>query len=251
MKSRLAKAWPGWGQSGAAAIMTPNPDPELERLERLRAEGALTEEDCAHIKSEILRERAAAAQAAAEGAGELFYAGFFGRLFMDWVVYFTWLLPQFQLGRTHRLLSLWLLPVNLLFLLVCNVGLVRWCGGSPGKLAMSLRVRRLDGSPVGWREALWREAPVILFWLVLTPAEGWPLWHLTDAGYAALFALPPKEFAKTMAAMKAAWYPMVGLLNSLWILSEPFVLLTNRRRRGLQDFLAGTVVVHTHPPRMK
>ena len=95
--------------------MTPNPDPELERLERLRAEGALTEEDCAHIKSEILRERAALAaeaQAAAGEAGELYYAGFFGRLislFMDWVVYFTWMLPQFQLGRTHRLLSLWLL----------------------------------------------------------------------------------------------------------------------------------------------
>jgi uncharacterized RDD family membrane protein YckC len=36
-----------------------------------------------------------------------------------------------------------------------------------------------------------------------------------------------------------------GLVSNAWTLSELVVLMLNRRRRALHDFIAGTVVIRT------
>ena len=35
---------------------------------------------------------------------------------------------------------------------------------------------------------------------------------------------------------------------ALWVWSEPLVMLLNKQRRAIHDFLAGTVVLHIEPP---
>jgi len=230
--------------------MNPVPDPELDRIERLRQEGTLTAEDCELIRREIRQRRAAEAAAAARPP-EIHYGGFLSRFvaqLIDTAVYLTWFIPQFSYDSQHRLLSLWLLPANFLFLLGYNVALVRWRGGTLGKLLTGLRVCRADLAPLGWREALLRETPSQLLWLILTLGSGWPFWNLTDAAYAALQHLPPAEFHRRVIALLPFWYGAAQLLSFLWGWSELAVLFTNVRRRGLQDFLAGTVVLNIHPP---
>lgn len=40
-----------------------------------------------------------------------------------------------------------------------------------------------------------------------------------------------------------AWYVLVDTVNQLWVWSEFIVLLFNKRKRAIHDFIAGTVVI--------
>lgn len=40
------------------------------------------------------------------------------------------------------------------------------------------------------------------------------------------------------------WYKIVNILMNVWIWSEFIVILTNKKRRAIHDFIAGTVVAH-------
>jgi uncharacterized RDD family membrane protein YckC len=43
-----------------------------------------------------------------------------------------------------------------------------------------------------------------------------------------------------------AWFTPVNVLMNIWIWSEFLVMMTNKRRRALHDFMAGTVVVRAN-----
>jgi uncharacterized RDD family membrane protein YckC len=40
-----------------------------------------------------------------------------------------------------------------------------------------------------------------------------------------------------------AWYATISILQQVWIYSEVVVVLFNKRKRALHDFIAGTVVI--------
>jgi hypothetical protein len=68
-----------------------------------------------------------------------------------------------------------------------------------------------------------------------------PLFHMTDAEYQSLSL---RERAKRMADLAPSWYKPLRWTQTSWDWGELVVLLTNRKRRALHDFIAGTVVVH-------
>jgi uncharacterized RDD family membrane protein YckC len=43
------------------------------------------------------------------------------------------------------------------------------------------------------------------------------------------------------------WTRWVDIVEQVWTWSEVIVLLTNRKRRALHDFLAGTIVIVVRP----
>src|SRR5262245_24842083 len=61
--------------------------------------------------------------------------------------------------------------------------LVRWRGGSPGKLLWGLRVLRTDLSPVGWREAWLREGVTLAVNLLQSAAYVFAVSQLSDHDY--------------------------------------------------------------------
>jgi uncharacterized RDD family membrane protein YckC len=97
----------------------------------------------------------------------------------------------------YGVFGVYFLGPNLLFGWFYGAYLVKRFGGTPGKLLMGIRIRKVDGSRVGSREAVLRYLP-----------EG-----------------------------------IIALVSGVLLLQPP--LLTNRRRRALHDFIAGTVVVHS------
>jgi uncharacterized RDD family membrane protein YckC len=129
-----------------------------------------------------------------------------------------------------------------------NVFLVQRYGGSPGKLALGLRIVRADGTAVGYREALLRNSVVLLF-LVLYFAtlylgfaqipqaewDGYPRGALgaDSAGLRRGIELAP------------AWMQLLIILGRFWGLADfgTWVFNAKRRRQALHDFLAGTVVL--------
>ncbi len=231
---------------------------ELDRLRRLREDGTLTEEDYNLIIRQ-LDEADTAEEVATETAGPetdgVAYAGFpvrLGALLLDAFFTFTCVQLLIQLlllfAPHNHLFSLSLLLPNFVFLVIYNIWLVQRFGGTPGKLFLRIGLTRLDGARVGWREAILRELPDLAFFLVLYLGHSWSQWNLTDAGYRALQLLPEADRRHQIAALEPGWLPFMENLCLIWVLNEFIILFTNAKRRGLQDYLAGTVVVHL-PPR--
>ena len=54
-----------------------------------------------------------------------------------------------------------------------------------------------------------------------------------------------REKTQLLKAYTPSWHGIVDGLSFAWGASELIVLLLNRKRRALHDFIAGTVVIHT------
>jgi hypothetical protein len=65
---------------------------------------------------------------------------------------------------------------------------------------------------------------------------------MSDTEYHALSFM---ERAKRMAELTPSWYKPLQIIQNVWVWGELIVLLTNRKRRALHDFIAGTVVIRT------
>jgi uncharacterized RDD family membrane protein YckC len=175
------------------------------------------------------------------------YAGFWprlGSLMLDFII----LLPigalVFWGSSAFRLFDLYYLLPGTVLGLFYSVYLVRRCGGTPGKLIVGIRIRKLDGEPVGYREAFLRFLPDFILATLGSIAFIIAVFHMTDAEYHSLAIM---ERTKRMLELAPSWYSPLHWIQTAWIWGELIVLLTNRKRRALHDFIAGTVVVHASP----
>jgi uncharacterized RDD family membrane protein YckC len=175
------------------------------------------------------------------------YAGFWprlGSLLLDMLImlpmmaFVTWAAWHYRLFRVYYVIP------GTIFVLFYWVYLVRRFGGTPGKLIVGIRIRKLDGQPVGYREALLRHSADLIFGLLMSIATIPHLFHVTDAEYRSLSL---RERAKHEADFAPSWFRPLRWTVNAWNCSELVVLLTNPKRRALHDFIAATVVVHASP----
>jgi uncharacterized RDD family membrane protein YckC len=109
-----------------------------------------------------------------------------------------------------------------------------------GKLAVGIRVTRPDGSRIGWAEAWKRSSVDLVFASVILVVQVWALTQVDPERYASLRWI---ERTQLLTQHFPAWYPFLNTLQQGWIWSEDVVVLFNRRKRALHDFIAGTVVI--------
>jgi uncharacterized RDD family membrane protein YckC len=64
---------------------------------------------------------------------------------------------------------------------------------------------------------------------------------MSDTEYQSLSFI---QLSERLTALAPPWYKPAQWGQNVWVWSELIVLLTNRKRRALHDFIAGTVVVH-------
>jgi uncharacterized RDD family membrane protein YckC len=175
------------------------------------------------------------------------YAGFWprlGSLLVDAMLILPLSALVFWMGKPYRLFQVYYLIPRALFGLFYNVYLVRRYGGTPGKLTVGIRIRKLDGEPVGYREAFLRNLPDWILSLSMSIALVFPLFHMSDTEYRSLSFM---KLATRMNELAPPWYKPLQIAQNIWFWGELIVLLTNRKRRALHDFIAGTVVVHASP----
>ncbi len=115
-------------------------------------------------------------------------------------------------------------------------------GQTPGKMIAHIRVARLDGGRIGYREAALRHSIDMLLGLLY--AAGW---------FAAIHKTGPdawtaehtwRSLHHVIAGNFPRSYDVWSVLAEVWMWSEMVVLMLNAKRRALHDFLAGTVVIH-------
>jgi uncharacterized RDD family membrane protein YckC len=178
---------------------------------------------------------------------QLHYAGFwprFGALLLDALIMLPLSALVFWGSQRYRLFDLYYLVPGTLFSLFYGVYLVRRFGGTPGKLIVGVRILNVSGEPVGYREAFLRYLPEFLLSVLMSIALLIAAFHMSDSEYHTLSFM---ERAKRMVELAPPWYKPLQIVQNVWIWGELIVLLTNRKRRALHDFIAGTVVVRTSP----
>jgi len=178
---------------------------------------------------------------------EFVYGGFWRRLaalLLDTIIVFTIGALGLFLESLSR--SSWIFdpPGTLLFSFFYGVYLVRRFGGTPGKMIMRLRVLRVNGEPVRYREAVIRYLPDLFFSLVTSLGATVAALSMTDGDY---LSHPWFDLQEQLELSTPRWSNWADITSWVWTCSEVIVLLTNRKRRALHDFLAGTVVIVVQP----
>lgn len=173
------------------------------------------------------------------------YAGFwsrFGAGFIDALV----LLPLSYLflwleGFDRTLAIIITIPSAILFSMY-NVYFNARFGGTIGKLVRGIRVTKPDGSSIGWSEA-WKRSSVDLSYsgLILF-LEVQALLLVDPVNYSAASSFV--ERVTLLQACYPSWYSKVYPIYQIWMWSEVFVVLFNKRKRAIHDFIGGTVVIH-------
>ncbi|MCK9200119.1 MAG: RDD family protein [Gallionella sp.] len=177
------------------------------------------------------------------------YAGFWRRFAALWldVLIMSPLMALAWWGKEHlRLFDLYYLIPATVFGFFYGVYLVQRFGGTPGKRLMKVSIVKVNGEPVTYREALLRYLPEWLMSIGSSIALIIAALHLTDAQY---FSAP--SFVERMQLIKSvtpSWYGLTQLALNIWIWSEFIVMLTNKKRRAIHDFIAGTVVIKDAQP---
>jgi uncharacterized RDD family membrane protein YckC len=177
-------------------------------------------------------------------AVELIYVGFWQRLAayaLDFAILVPYALVARQLIYTSRSAYLVNLILGTILAIVFEVYLVKRFGGSPGKLIMGIQIAKLDGSKVGYRQAIIRYSVLFLISILSSTGLLMSLFTMSDLEYAAFTSA--HAHVKALEAGAPSWYPPLQIAGAVWVYSEFLVLLTNKKRRALHDFMAGTVVI--------
>ena len=171
------------------------------------------------------------------------YAGFWPRLgagAIDALTFTPIMWLSAQLIGDSRMAHVYVeFPIHLA-LVVFNLWLIYRFGGSIGKLAMGLRIRMLDGSPITMRSTALRQSVDLLLMLAGMVSTTIAVQSLTDAQFVGLGWLDQAELIDESGP---AWDGPLMILAGVWYWGELVVMLTNKKRRALHDFLAGTVVI--------
>ena len=178
---------------------------------------------------------------------DLQYAGFwrrFGAMWLDFLFLLPLTLAVFWLSAKFRLFYAFYFVPSIFISAVYSIYLVKRFGGTPGKIVAGLRISKIDGSVINYRDALLRFLPEFSLSMIMSVGLILATFKMSDEEYTRLAFM---ERSKQMVALAPSWLHPIQIFQSIWIWSEFIVLLTNKRRRALHDFIAGTVVVLRRP----
>lgn len=174
---------------------------------------------------------------------ESIYAGFWLRLssmLLDMIfVYPLVLLMNYMndQGRNYYILYLVLFHI---FFFIYDIYFVKRWGGTPGKMITNIKIISTDGKKAGWKEALLRGSVQSLLGIIGSMAYIMAIMKISVHEYDSLGDL---ERYKRVNNFLPNWYSIVLWLQICWFFSEVVVLLFNKRKRALHDFVANTVVI--------
>jgi len=104
-------------------------------------------------------------------------------------------------------------------------------GQTLGKMALKIKVLDISENPIKLHQAFLRDAPNILSTI---PFLAFDIYQISTAG---LIDESLRDNQLDYTALT---------IVSVWLIAEIIVTLSNKKRRAIHDFIAGTVVVRTN-----
>lgn len=114
-------------------------------------------------------------------------------------------------------------------------------GGTLGKLAVGIRVTKPNGKRIGAREALLRSIVDIAYGLFFAIFQIYAILQADSETYLTAGYI---DRTRLLLPLYPDFSKYTQLLSDGWYWSEMIVLLLNKRKRALHDFIAGTVVIY-------
>ena len=179
------------------------------------------------------------------GITESIYAGFWIRVWaqiLDTVFVLPVLFLTLYINGLGKNMYFYTLLPNLLFILWYNVYLPQKNGGTPGKTMAGITIIRIDGNYISWKEAA-------LLYVVLFSLSTLNIimisCNVLKANDTLFMSLGWLKRSQYLMSFSPIFFKLTSWLTNLWFVGEYFVLLINKRKRSISDFIAGTVVVKT------
>ncbi len=177
-----------------------------------------------------------------ERDGALRYSGFWERVvayLIDFLILSPIIALDYFFGGETRMYQLYaLVPTQLISVFLFIFMVVKY-GGTPGKLALGLRIVKVDGSPVTVQTALLRYGVLWALSMAMVIVTIMSAMNMTDEAYRSFGYM---ERSVQLSAGAPLLTPITVLMQ-LWIFGSFIAILANKKRRTLHDFVAGTVVV--------
>lgn len=107
---------------------------------------------------------------------------------------------------------------------------------------MKIEVTLTDGAKIGFKEALLRHSVDLAFGLIAGIGMLIAVLHTEPTLYNAEMAWIERN--KIIMENSPKFATIAEMLSTAWVFSELIVLLFNKRKRAVHDYIAGTVVVH-------
>jgi len=176
-----------------------------------------------------------------EGINDRIYSSFWSRLganLLDMLIIIPFSILIIYLNSINLYLYLFTVIPNLIFILWYNIYLPKKHGGTPGKLIVGLKIVKLNSSSISWKESFLRHsvnlffilANIIIMIIAIIKADSEIYnnlsWSEQSLYLASIFNLG-----------------ILTILMNIWIWGEIIVILFNKRRRAIHDFIAGTVII--------
>jgi DNA uptake protein ComE-like DNA-binding protein/uncharacterized RDD family membrane protein YckC len=116
-------------------------------------------------------------------------------------------------------------------------------GQTVGKRVMGIRVVLTTGEAIGWRTAWLRSSVDVMFSVLGVIASFMALTAISDTEF---YGVGWMQQSQNLSALEPAWLGWTEEATQIWVWSEVVVMLFNKRRQALHDFIAGTVVITMH-----
>ncbi|MBX2967181.1 MAG: RDD family protein [Cyclobacteriaceae bacterium] len=180
-----------------------------------------------------------------DGINESIYAGFWtrlGSLLLDFLIVLPYVFLVLYLNGLSKNAYYFTFILGLIFHFWFSIYLVKKYGGTPGKLIVGIKIIKLDGTDVTWREAILRQIVnfiLTIFGSVITIIA---LSKADSEYYESLTWMTKQQY---LFALIPVLFKIYTWSNNIWVYSELLVLLFNKRKRAVHDFIADTVIVKT------
>jgi uncharacterized RDD family membrane protein YckC len=171
------------------------------------------------------------------------YAGFwkrFGAAIVDTLVFIPFMVVFHFTQGLSILSAMATIVVSSLLFSAYTVYFHYKFGATFGKMAVGIKITFPDGSKIGLKQALLRSSVDLGFAFFMVLAQ---VIAITNADPNIYLNAGFMARAEYIMPLFPAWYGLVSTVSQLWFWSEFLVLLFNKRKRAIHDFIAGTVVI--------
>ena len=219
---------------------------ELKELNKLKNQEIITEEEFNIEKERILNQNqfTPISQVSYNQFEKPKYAGFFqrlGSLLIDAMILMPISFFVMWGNEQSRLFTLYYFIPGLIIMFLYHIYLVKEYGGTPGKLLLNIKITKLDETNVGYKEAIIRQIINLILGVALQVYTILTILNMTDEEY---FSYNWVTRGQAIIEYSPMWYYIILALTNIWVYSEFIVMLTNKERRAIHDFMAGTIVIN-------
>ena len=180
-----------------------------------------------------------------DGISGNLYAGFWARLaslLLDTIIIMPVILLTLYLNGLGKEIYFYTLIPNFVFGLWYHIYLTKKYGGTPGKLIAGMKIIKLNGESIEWKEAILRHSVLLFLTLLSVIMMTSCLLSADEAIFNNLGWLKRSQY---LMSLSPTFFLIYTWISNIWIYSEFIVLLTNKRKRAIHDFIAGTVIVRS------